>query len=736
VSFIAPGFAAFAVLFAVPIVIHLIGRSRAKVKRFAAIDLLLRSERRVARRTRLRQLLLLSVRALAIAAVPLILARPFFEAESDLPGVVSGSQSAVIIVDDSMSMSLKLDGRTLLDRALERARRIVGALGPDADCAIVLGSRSGGAPIAELTPDRARLARALDAVRPSDRATDLTGALKRAAQILHTASRPERRVYLISDLAAHGFDRDPPWAAGAGLELVTVDVSGGAALENRAVTELRVEPAPHLGPRGVRISVDVANFSARAAKEVPVTLRVDGKPVAKGLVDLEPGQKATKRFFHTWSRLGSCAEGPAPEGVKGDARAGCDDEGAEVGTHDVEAQLEPDALPDDDRRFVRVEVRRDLRVLVVDGDPRTVRRDDEVFYLETALRPGDRDDSQLDVTTVTADELVRRRLADYDVVFLCNVKNVDGAALREYVEAGGGLFVSLGSNVDPDAYNQELGDLLPQPLQAIRSVGAGATDGSGRDEGESQRSGDGEHLGRVERSHPALQPLAAGARGAEPFKEARFYRYALFRPQANASQERQVLLRFESGSPALVEGRAGRGRVPVLASTVDRDWNDLPIQPIFLPLVQQATRYLARAPMHEPEPTALVGQRHELPLAAGDVRVEVTPPSGKARVFERDRVAGRRSLGFGDTDEPGLYRVAAAGADGALRARPQASFVVNVDPAESDLARIAPDRLAQLSVGAGGKSVAAPRRRVELWHAMGAGLLLLLLGEALLLRRK
>ena len=59
-----------------------------------------------------------------------------------------------------------------------------------------------------------------------------------------------------------------------------------------------------------------------------------------------------------------------------------------------------------------------------------------------------------------------------------------------------------------------------------------------------------------------------------------------------------------------------------------------------------------------------------------------------------------------------------------------------VDPGESDLACIPPDRLARLSAGAGAKTVQAPRRRVELWHAMGAGLLLLLLGEALLLRRK
>src|SRR5206468_1015333 len=114
VTFLAPGFALFAALFVVPILIHLIGRSRAKTKKFAAIELLLRSEKRVATRTRLRQLLLLMVRALAIAAVPLILARPFVEAQSDLPAAVGGAQSAVIVLDDSMSMSLKLDGSLLL----------------------------------------------------------------------------------------------------------------------------------------------------------------------------------------------------------------------------------------------------------------------------------------------------------------------------------------------------------------------------------------------------------------------------------------------------------------------------------------------------------------------------------------------------------------------------------------------------------------------------------------------
>ena len=105
--FLAPGFALFA---------RLVRRAdrdppvwaqvRAKVRQFAALDLLMRSERKVAQRTKLRQFLLLAVRALAIAAVPLILAKPFVEAQSDLPAAVGGAQSAVIVLDDSMlSMS-------------------------------------------------------------------------------------------------------------------------------------------------------------------------------------------------------------------------------------------------------------------------------------------------------------------------------------------------------------------------------------------------------------------------------------------------------------------------------------------------------------------------------------------------------------------------------------------------------------------------------------------------------
>ena len=64
--------------------------------------------------------------------------------------------------------------------------------------------------------------------------------------------------------------------------------------------------------------------------------------------------------------------------------------------------IDKDAFPLDDRRACLVEASRGLRVLIVDGDPRTVRTEDETFFLEAALRAGG---SGFSVTSTLPDDL-------------------------------------------------------------------------------------------------------------------------------------------------------------------------------------------------------------------------------------------------------------------------------------------------------------------------------------------
>ena len=76
-GFLAPVMLVGALVIGVPIAIHLIGRRRARIVPFAALDFLMTTKRRTARRLRLRERMLLIVRALACLAVAIALAKPF-----------------------------------------------------------------------------------------------------------------------------------------------------------------------------------------------------------------------------------------------------------------------------------------------------------------------------------------------------------------------------------------------------------------------------------------------------------------------------------------------------------------------------------------------------------------------------------------------------------------------------------------------------------------------------------
>lgn len=703
--FLAPSLLLGLLAAALPALIHRIGRRRARPVRFAAMELLLRAEREVSARRRLRDVLLLIVRTGLAMALPLAFARPFVDVKSDLPAVTGRSQSAVVILDDSASMRRKGRDGSPFEVARTRARAVIEHLSPDSEVALLLASEGSAALVAELSSDRARVLLALDAASCSARRADFAAALRRATQILTGAPHGDRLIYAVTDLQASGWeDVAPVPPAAGGPEVVILDVSGGAPWENRAIVGLSAEPAPEEGAQGIAVVVEIANFAAEPARALGVTLALDGVEVARGFVDVPAHGRARKRFVHT---------------VAGG------------GAHEAEAVIDHDDFPLDDRRACLVEASRGLRVLIVDGDPRTVRTEDEVFFLEAALHAGG---SGFSVTTTLPDDLGGRELSAFGAIFLANVNRVPpavAAALIRYVEAGGGLFISVGDRVDADAWNQGLKAILPQPLGLKRT--AAASPGA-HPEGETVDLRPAERLAPIDRRHPLLSAFPAQGDG---LSSARFFQFMLLSPLPDAPG-RRVVLRYESGAPALVEAEIGRGRVLLLTTTVDREWTDLPIRPGFLPLVQEAARYLAGAPSGDATSAITVGQKREISLEADDRRIEIARPGGDSRWLSPPAHAGearaRRLVVFADTDEPGFYRVRAARGDGTVSDRPDAAFVVNLDPRESDPARLPDDRRPDRATT---PAVAgpAPRRRLELWHALGAAAIGLVLMESLLTLR-
>ena len=703
--FLAPSLLLGLLAAALPAIIHRIGRRHARPVRFAAMELLLRAEHEVSARRRLRDALLLVARTGLAMALPLAFARPFAEVRSDLPAVTGRSQSAVVVLDDSASMRRRAaEGGTPFDAARAKARAVIEHLSADSEVALVLASEGSAAPIAELASDRARVVAALESVPSSARRADFAAALRRATQILAGSTRADRLIYVATDLQAAGWDDVKP-AVGAGApQIVLLDASGGAAWTNRAVVALAAEPAPEEGAQGIAVIAEIANFSPEPVRNLGVTLALDGAEVARGFVDVPAAGRARKRFVLT------TAGGSA---------------------HEAEVAIDKDAFPLDDRRACLVEASRGLRVLIVDGDPRTVRTEDETFFLEAALRAGG---SGFSVTNTLPDDLAGRDLSAFGAIFVANVNRpaaTVAAALIHYVEAGGGLFISVGDRVDTDAWNQAAKAILPQPLGLKRS--AAALPGA-HAEGETVDLRPAERLAPIDRRHPLLSAFPAHGDG---LSSARFFQYMLLSPLPDAPG-RQIVLRYESGAPALVEAEVGRGRVLLLTTTVDREWTDLPIRPGFLPLLQEIARYLAGAPSGEAATAIAVGQKREIALEPDDRRVEIVPPAGESRWLTPQGRSGdaraRRTLTFAETNEPGFYRVRAARGDGTISDRPDAAFVVNLDARESDPARLPDDKRPDRAAASATAGV-APRRRLELWHALGAAAIALVLLESLLTLR-
>src|SRR5438094_196980 len=77
-------------------------------------------------------------------------------------------------------------------------------------------------------------------------------------------------------------------------------------------------------------------------------------------------------------------------------------------------------------------------------------------------------------------------------------------------------------------------------------------------------------------------------RGSDPLPGAVIGRYF---PAVPRQGDSRVLASYASGEPFLIEGPRGRGRVLLVTSPLDGDWNTLPLFPFYLPFVQSMVRY-------------------------------------------------------------------------------------------------------------------------------------------------
>lgn len=700
ISFLSPFFLLGLVGIAIPVLIHRLSQKRARVMKFPAVKLLLISQKQLARPLRLKHLLLLALRILAVATLAFMLARPVLVSRAGLSLIGESQLALALIFDNSASMRYV---QTLSDRATqakEAASAILNNMEPGGRVILIPTVKgSDPADLAQLSTP-AQAITELEALSVSFGSGDLMHALSQAYQAL-SSWKGQKEIVIVTDLTKGEWERfnlGGLSAFNSETPVKIVQLGSEKRDANSAVLSARLTDAPVVGVAN-SVRAVLISYSQEPVKGLSVRLLLDGENTDQKTVDLQPFERVETILEFRAQRAGYIQ---------------------------AEVKITQDRLNIDDSYYLTIKVEEKLRALVVDGDPKTSLKASETYYLVNALNPkGTGEDSVVVPRVITADEFSQVDLTPYPLVALANVDRISTSQakrLQNQVKAGASLFLFLGDKVAAERYNASLHDgparLLPQRLKEVHR----------------NPSGEAERIAKIDFDHPALSIFRGASAG---LTSAGFNRYFLLE-ESGAASEARVLLVSRRGDPLLVQGQLGRGRVFLFTSSADANWNDLSLKTGYLPLIQSLLHYAAGFLQANKEIGARVGQplKISLPEARAGRIATVTDPAGREATVMVRSAQGKTSGSYLGTAYPGLYNLSLDGLRW-LQA-------VNVPREESDLAKVSKEELLN-KLGAAALQLVKYRTseelaslvgsRKELWSFLLILMVLLLIGEAIVANR-
>jgi Aerotolerance regulator N-terminal/von Willebrand factor type A domain len=690
---------------AVPIVIHLLNRRRFKTVTWAAMRFLLAAQKQNTRRMRLEQILLLLVRCAMVALLVFAMASvmPWAESVWGSIGLIgnrgfprAARTHHVFVFDGSLSMNVSADGKSWFDAARDRALRKMDNCPPGDGFSVLFMKDSPTWIVPEASADAAKVKREIEAIQPSHGNASLPAALNMVSAKLGEFSGryPNQAVYFFSDFQKTTWsgltgpkegekdDKDVTAEIQAKARTVFVDV-GKNDVANMAVSDLSLISAYALSGEETGFLAQVHNYGPEPkfnpkmeilvgkAKEGPgdgpLTLRnVGHQLVGKGGPNTVQGVAFTYKF-------------PTP------------------GTYVVQVKLDTDPLELDNVRSLVLTVKETIPVLIVNGKPAPDPFDRASEFLRLALNPFPKGAEPRFapirpkvVTPAQFQELPEADLAVYDCIFLADVPQLGPAEVRKletHVRRGGGLVVAMGDKAADnfEFYNRALfkqgQGLLPAEL--MKRVTAPADHHFSL----LGQEADFATAPLVEFRDPDYRAALLKAR-FRTYVEAKLTTDTRARVLLSYQAERSVPAADGAGpdkdlprnDPAIVEwnpplprlepgpiGRSTvpprmRGKVVLLTSTLNLDWNTWPGSPSFGAMMQELTRFAMSGRLREQASPVGTPIEEYLPAAGGELEASLftpnlaagqKPPKVRTQLIDDINV-----FRFADTDISGIYKLA------------------------------------------------------------------------------
>ncbi len=715
-SFLAPAFLVALPLLAVPVLIHLFNRRQQDIIRWGAMDLLLGGKTPRRRFLRLRDLLLMLLRAALVLAMIGALARPMISLSWN---GTSGPRDVILVLDNSMSTARKVNGTSLFERELAEAEKVVDQLSPADQLRVLLASPApewlADSAVAADGANRRSVLGQLKALKPVDGSMDMYRTLQEAVKAEPAGKDMARYVTVITDGQAYGWRANAPsiWAS---LQTL-IKKSPFPVIANVVVADGAQAPSANLAVEGITARRAVVGMGQ------PATLVASIKNTGAG---------ASRATSLAWmAGQSSLAVSTVPPLRAGEGTTvSISEPFTSAGLIDVSCKLaDSDDLEPDDSAHLLLQVIKSIPVLIVEGESQADPVQSDTRYLLTALGAVDQDSrgarpagSVFEPKVISYRSLDAADLSAYPCIVLANVPRLSpeiAHKLARHVSSGGGLWMALGSQTDIDAFNRTLFDQGTglSPVALLSPAG----DAFNHDIFSV--------VAPPSPDHPATAMLADVQR--LDIDRGKIYRRHQF--DVGKGDTVTILLRADGGAVLAVEKDAGRGRVILQAFPLGLAWSNIPLCQAYVVMVHEWLWYLSEPGLTKRnllpgEPVQLVTARS---ASNGGATLEM-PGNRTIQIVgteQEDRTVFRSTR----TTYPGEYLLSVHGAKGG--ANPE-RYLVSRDPQESDLTPLSDAEMhaistaSGISFGAGALAVpqdhkvAGPPQPVSQWLLLAVALLL------------
>ncbi|MFH0735237.1 MAG: BatA and WFA domain-containing protein [bacterium] len=590
----------------IPIIIHLLNLRKLKKIEFSTLAFLKELQKNKIKKVKIKQWILLALRTLIIIFLVFSFSRPTIKSTS-VGGTNSAAKTtAVIIIDNTFSMSVITDKGSYLNRAKKIALNLLSKL-QEGDEAVIIAAGSVNSNIS-LSTDLNKLKSQLNNLQLSYVSAPLHKSVIQAANIISKSDNFNKEIYILSDFQSKTLYEDKKGLSDFSkllnqqVRLYSFDLSDKETA-NLSITELKSNNQIFEVGKNINFEAVVTNSGNLNITNSIISLFINGQRTAQQNVSLDVGQSKIINF-DIRLKNGNLLE--------------------------VFAELEDDEINADNKRYFTIFVPEKINLLILTDDI------NDGQFIKAALTKNDSVNSFV-ITEKSLNQISALNLNSFNTIIIIGSELINNyTQLNNYLSLGGNIILFPGPKSTLSKYKTLLENLSVPSFNEYKGSLA------------NQKAG--YNFGNIDYLHPLFTEMFS--KGKTPvIQSPNIYYY--FKLQTGSLGRN--IIEMEDKSPFLLEYTLKSGKLLIYNTSPNLTWTDFPIKGIFAPILNRAVYYMSTKFNLTDNITA--GTELFINLTNSFYpQVNIIKPENKSEIVAIDTLQDKRLLKYNNTETLGAYK--------------------------------------------------------------------------------